>query len=92
MKTIVRMSMILFVITGISACYMGIPLQEGKSANNKTYDISYLFEHDGVKVYRFYDRGNYVYFTTKGDVTSIQTDSTEKRTITIYKDSIPFQK
>ncbi|MBP9618546.1 MAG: DUF4884 domain-containing protein, partial [Bacteroides sp.] len=33
--------------------------------------------------------GNYVYFTTRGDVTSIKNDSTRKRTITIYKDSIP---
>ena len=40
-------------------------------------------------VYRFLDLGNYVYFTTRGDVTSIKNDSTEERTITIYKDSIP---
>ena len=59
-----------------------------KAENNQTYEVSYLFEHDGVKVYRFLDLGNYVYFTTRGDVTSIKNDSTEERTITIYKDSI----
>ena len=64
-------------------------LESGKSENNQTYEVSYLFEHDGVKVYRFLDLGNYVYFTTRGDVTSIKNDSTEERTITIYKDSIP---
>ena len=47
--------------------------------------VSYLFEHDGCKVYRFYDKGNYVYFTTRGDVTSITNDSTAQRTITINK-------
>ena len=50
--------------------------------------IGLLFEHDGIKVYRFFDMGNYVYFTTRGDVTSIKNDSTGERTITIYKDSI----
>ena len=34
---------------------------------------------------RFYDKGNYVYFTTRGDVTSITNDSTAQRTITINK-------
>ena len=53
--------------------------------NNSTYTVSYLFEHDGCKVYRFYDKGNYVYFTTRGDVTSITNDSTAQRTITINK-------
>ena len=60
--------------------------KQGKSENNRTYEVSYLFEHDGVKVYRFMDMGNYVYFTTKGDVTSIKNDSTKERTVTIYRD------
>ena len=51
-----------------------------------SYEVSYLFEHDGVKVYRFMDMGNYVYFTTKGDVTSIKNDSTKERTVTIYRE------
>lgn len=60
--------------------------------NNSIYRISfyppYLFEHDGVKVYRFYDMGNYVYFTTKGEVTSINNDSTAQRTIVVPKDNL----
>lgn len=73
-------------MAGISSCYTSIPLKQGKSENNETYKVSYLFEHDGVRVYRFMDMGNYVYFTTKGDVTSIKSDSTAKRTVTIYKE------
>ncbi|MDD3036484.1 DUF4884 domain-containing protein [Bacteroides sp.] len=88
MKTFIGLFILLFFIIGMSSCYTGIPLQQGKSQNNKTYEVSYLFEHDGVKVYRFIDMGNYVYFTTRGDVTSIKNDSTEKRIVTIYKDSI----
>ena len=52
-------------MAGVSSCYTGIPLKQGKSENNRTYEVSYLVEHDGVKVYRFMDMGNYVYFTTK---------------------------
>ena len=89
MKTVIRTFILFFCITGLASCYAGIPLKSGKSENNQTYEVSYLFEHDGVKVYRFLDLGNYVYFTTRGDVTSIKNDSTRKRTITIYKDSIP---
>lgn len=43
---------------------------------NSTYQVEYLFEHEGCKVYRFMDMGHYIYFTNcKGDVTSIESDS-----------------
>ena len=88
MKTLAQLFSSLFCMIGLASCYTGIPLKSGKSENNRTYEVSYLFEHDGIKVYRFFDMGNYVYFTTRGDVTSIKNDSTRERTITIYKDSI----
>lgn len=92
MKTIIKLfAPSLFIIAGLSSC-ASIPLQVGESENNSTYTVSYLFEHDGCKVYRFYDRGNYVYFTTRGDVTSIKNDSTTKRTITINKTPYEQQK
>jgi len=34
-----------------------------KSTNNPDVRVSLLFEHDGIKVYRFYDNGNYIYYT-----------------------------
>lgn len=67
---------LLFLVSG---CATQIPLHEGKSQNNKTYEVDYLFEHDGCKVYRFYDRGNYVYFTNCRGETIVKTDSTEVR-------------
>lgn len=88
MKIFGQLFISLFCTIGLVSCYAGIPLKSGRSENNITYEVSYLFEHDGIKVYRFHDMGNYVYFTTRGDVTSIKNDSTGKRTITIYKDSI----
>ena len=65
MKTIAKLFIFSFIVMGIPSCYTAIPLKEGKSENNTTYKVSYLFEHDGCRVYRFYDRGNYVYFTTR---------------------------
>ena len=91
------MKISLFYISLLLLCTMilpscgitGIPIQNKAPQNNDTYTVSYLFEQDGVKVYRFYDRGNYVYFTTKGEVTSIKNDSTAQRTIVIPKETLP---
>ena len=49
MKTLIRTFILFFCITGLASCYAGIPLKSGKSENNQTYEVSYLFEHDGVK-------------------------------------------
>lgn len=46
---------------------------EKEATNNADYSVSYLFEKDGIKVYRFYDRGEYVYFTSEGNVTNTNT-------------------
>ena len=53
MKTITKLLILSFIMMGITACYTSIPLKVGESENNTTYQVSYLFEHDGCKVYRF---------------------------------------
>lgn len=53
----------------------GVPLRTTASANNQTYKVAYLFEHDGCRVYRFIDSGNCVYFTSCTGQTSYQVDS-----------------
>ncbi|WP_298646968.1 DUF4884 domain-containing protein [uncultured Proteiniphilum sp.] len=64
----------------LSSCYSSLPISREAPQNNETYEVDYLFEHDGCKVYRFYDRDNWVYFTNcRGDVTSIKNDSTAGR-------------
>lgn len=56
------------------------PIETRVPQNNRSYQVDYLFEHDGCKVYRFMDKGNYVYFTNcSGNVTSISRDSTKTR-------------
>ena len=74
MKTMKRTLAMLFVAV-LPGC-MGVPITSKNPGNNKTYTVEYLFEYDGCKVYRFYDRGGYVNFTNcKGDVTSFGKDS-----------------
>lgn len=85
MKGLYRLSLsaILIAIIMVS-CYSQKPIVEKSPENNSTYKVEYLFEHDGCKVYRFYDRGNYVYFSNCiGNVTAITNDSTKHRTYTI---------
>lgn len=71
-----------FFLLGISmlilnSCFAGRPLVNAPAENNDSYRVQYLFEHDGCKVYRFYDQGNYVYFTNCGSsTTAISNDST----------------
>lgn len=82
MKTrMLLLSVVAMFIAGLSSC--ATPTIYSKPAeNNQGYTVDYLFEHDGCKVYRFYDRGNYVYFTNcTGNVTSVTSDSTRVETI-----------
>ena len=66
----------------LNSCYTGKPIQKGPAANNSTYEVEYLFEHDGCKVYRFYDQGNFVYFTNcEGTVSSFKNDTTKNSVV-----------
>ena len=39
------------------------------------FDVQFLFETDGVKVYHFFDAGDYIYFTNTSGTTSYMTGS-----------------
>ena len=45
MKKMTKLFALILFCFGITGCFSGIPLQTGASANNKTYEVSYLFEH-----------------------------------------------
>ena len=68
----------------LTSCFTERALLVTPTQNNPDYTVSYLFEHDGCRVYRFYDpwSGSYVYFNTQGDATAIPNDSTRRQTIT----------
>lgn len=69
---------------GLSACTVQRSVSVDRPQNNQDYTVHYLFKHDGVKVYRFYDSlsDSYVYFTSQGDATAIANDSILQRTAT----------
>jgi len=69
-----------------SSCHTRMPISQERPINNPTYEVAYLFEHDGCKVYRFRDSGNYVYFTNcNGSTTSVVNDSTRVDSINQLK-------
>jgi len=77
MKT--RFNPILFLVVLLSwSCGTHIPISKMKPENNQTYEVEYLFEHEGCKVYRFRDDGRFVYFTNcTGNTSVMKNDSTE---------------
>jgi hypothetical protein len=91
MKTLLKSLLILIVSFEFFSCarQIQIPISKVTPENNKTYQVDFLFEHDGCKVYRFLDYGNFVYFTNcNGNITSIKSDSTEARTINVIRNDV----
>jgi hypothetical protein len=61
------MKYILLSIILLCACEKkGIYTKETKNPN---FEVTFLFEYDGIKMYRFYD-GGYHYFTSCGETIS----------------------
>jgi hypothetical protein len=54
----------------LSSC-MGEGIEK-TTTNNDEYKVTYLFEKDGIKVYRFYDGMGHHYFTSKGETITTQ--------------------
>ena len=44
-----------------------------QKTSNTEFSVDFLFEVDGIKVYRFYDGGRAHYFTSKGEAITTQT-------------------
>jgi hypothetical protein len=66
----------LIAVLFFAACSTGQPLTKGPAQNNGTYNVSYLFENEGCKVYRFSDNGMFIYYTNCNGSTVARTDST----------------
>jgi len=48
------------------------------SSDNPEFKVSFLFEKDGIKVYRFYDAGRFIYYTdARGHTEWKEGDKTE---------------
>jgi hypothetical protein len=62
-----KILLIAVVAIMMSSCYKNA--QETSTEGNG-FNVEYLFEKDGIKVYRFADGGRYHYFTNKGETMS----------------------
>ena len=76
MKKIISLYVIVITLGAIifGAC-MNEPMSKERLGKDDGFEVEYLFDKDGVKVYRFYDNGHYHYFTTKGETISVQTQT-----------------
>ena len=72
------------VVALFTSFFFLLPISSVTPANNKTYQVDFLFEYDGCKIYRFADYGNYIYFSNCGnETTSFINDSTFIKTISV---------
>ena len=53
----------------LTGCYKE---SQSSTTEGKGFNVEFLFEKDGIKVYRFYDGGRTHYFTTSGETISKQ--------------------
>ena len=91
MKTLFKFLFLFVVVLNLHACAVKYPqaVSTSKPANNTDYDVSFLFEYDGCRVYRFVDYGQTVYFTNcTGEITAIHGDSTAMRITNTIKSKI----
>ena len=56
------------------------PMSTERLGKDDGFAVEYLFEKDGVKVYRFYDGGHAHYFTSQGETISTRTIRSGKTT------------
>jgi hypothetical protein len=68
-----KLILIITAVVTLSSC-MGDGIERSKT-NNDEYQVTYLFEKDGIKVYRFYDGMEHHYFTSTGETITTQGDS-----------------
>lgn len=67
---------IIFIALGViifGAC-TNEPISSERVGKDSEIKVDYLFQKDGVKVYRFIDGGRVHYFTTNGETISTQTE------------------
>jgi hypothetical protein len=64
----------------LTSCYKD---PQSVTQEGKGFEVEFLFEKDGVKVYRFYDGSRRHYFTTRGE-----TITSQKSGKTTYQETI----
>jgi hypothetical protein len=70
-KIKVMKKLLIVLSLGLTGC-LNEPQSIEHTGKDDKFQVEYLFEKDGVKVYRFYDGGYSHYFTTGGETTTWQ--------------------
>lgn len=79
------MKKILFILLPLLLCGCRKEAQATYSTTNNEIKVDFLFEVDGVRVYRFVDAGHFVYFTNRsGETESSYTTYNGKTHTTHY--------
>ena len=60
----------------LNSCYKD---SQSKETKGEGFEVEFLFEKDGIKVYRFFDGGYSHYFTNKGESFSTQSNGKNSR-------------
>jgi hypothetical protein len=75
--------LLIVLLLGLTGC-LNEPQSIEHTGKDDKFQVEYLFEKDGIKVYRFYDGGYSHYFTTGGETTTWQQSGK-----TSYEERIP---
>ena len=63
------------------------PMSKERVGKDDGFEVEYLIEKDGVKMYRFYDGMHFHYFTSRGETITTQQNSSGKTT-TYHEENI----
>jgi len=64
MKKFLSITLMVILLT---SCYKD---PQSTTTEGKGFEVEFLFEKDGIKVYRFFDGGRHHYFTSRGQTIS----------------------
>lgn len=77
-KKTIFLVVLALIITGCDK-----PAQETKQSSNTNIPVDFLFEHEGIRVYRFNDCGYNIYFTNKVGETQYDTGGKNSQKIQV---------
>lgn len=80
-----KILIIVITLSALSGC-TNPSIDTQRLGKDDAFEVEYLFEKDGVKVYRFWDAGHFHYFTSNGE-----TMSTKYTGKTDYQENIKQQ-
>ena len=66
--------LLVMTLLTLSSCYKDA---QSRTTEGNGFDAQFLFEKDGVKVYRFLDAGSMHYFTSRGETMSTKSGRKE---------------